>query len=264
MGWGDEIMVAGQVRTMYAQDPRPVAVLDRNSKVRGHEIWRGNPKIVDPNRSGLAPPKDAQILHNGPGMRPYIAEKTAERWIWQPWERPVGEIFFSPEEKQFGARWPGRIILEPHLKNKASPNKDWGWMRWNKLAWLMRRAGHEVSQMITPGRPMLDRVEAIETPTFREACAVLANASAAVLPEGGLHHAAAAVGLPAVVIFGGYISPAQTGYDSHTNLFTGGEPCGRRVVCSHCRLALEAITPEHALNELEKILERSDRTAAAH
>jgi ADP-heptose:LPS heptosyltransferase len=261
MGWGDEIMVTGQVRELYARDPRPVAVLDRDGRVRRHDIWHGNQKIIDARFTGTSIPQGAQVLRNGPGLRPYIAEKRPDRWKWQAWSRPRGEIFLDAKEKALGARYAGRVIVEPHLKINASPNKDWGWMRWNKLVWLLRAAGHQVSQMGTGAEALLDGVEPIETRSFREACAVMANARAAVLPEGGLHHAAAAFGVPAVVIFGGYISPAQTGYDLHTNLFTGGEPCGRRVECKHCRTALEAISPELVFTELEMILERSNAAA---
>lgn len=262
MGWGDEIMATGQVRELYARDPRRVAIVDRDGRVRKHEIWRGNDKIVDVRFTGAGVPQGAQLLRNGPGLRPYIAEKHPDRWIWKAWDRPRGEIVLDAKEKAIGARYTGRVIVEPHLKAKASPNKDWGWMRWNKLVWLMRSAGYKVSQMGPGGEPLLDGVEPIVTASFREACAVVASARAAVLPEGGLHHAAAAFGVPAVVIYGGYISPAQTGYDLHTNLFTGGEPCGRRHPCNHCRAALDSIKPEQVFNELEKILERSNSTAA--
>ena len=90
-----------------------------------------------------------------------------------------------------------------------------------------------------------------------EACTALSGAAAAVLPEGGLHHAAAALGMPAVVIFGGMTSPANTGYDGHVNLFdpAGGEsPCGQRVACAHCRAAMAAIRPDVVAYHLQHIL----------
>jgi FkbM family methyltransferase len=58
------------------------------------------------------------------------------------------------------------------------------------------------------------------------AAGVLSGASLLISPEGGLHHAAAALGVRAVVIFGGFISPATTGYALHTNLFTAARPAG--------------------------------------
>jgi hypothetical protein len=58
-----------------------------------------------------------------------------------------------------------------------------------------------------------------------------------------LHHAAAALGVPAVVIFGGFISPAVTGYAAHANIFTGDDlGCGNINPCPHCRAAMERIS----------------------
>jgi ADP-heptose:LPS heptosyltransferase len=62
--------------------------------------------------------------------------------------------------------------------------------------------------------------------------ATLSRAIGYLGPEGGMHHASAAVGVPAVVIFGGYISPKVTGYEGHINLFTGtGLGCGNSQPC---------------------------------
>lgn len=254
MGMGDELMVTGQVRAMYARDPRPVAVLDRDGRVRKHPLWQGNDKIIDPRFTGAAVPRGAQVLRNGPGMRPYIADKSAERWTWRAFECTPGEIVFTKAERVFGAQYGGRIIVEPNLKHKASPNKDWGWRRWNELAYLMQGAGLKVTQLGDENTALLEGAELIHTSDFRQACAVLAQARACVLPEGGLHHAAAALGVRAVVIFGGYIAPEHTGYALHTNLFTGGTACGSRLRCDHCEAAMAAITPRAVFTELEKIL----------
>lgn len=94
----------------------------------------------------------------------------------------------------------------------------------------------------------------IQTPDFWRACAILSRASAYVGHEGGLHHAAAALGIPGVVIFGGFISPETTGYDCHVNLFTGGNACGNRTPCMHCRDAMNRITPEAVAEALIGIL----------
>ena len=93
----------------------------------------------------------------------------------------------------------------------------------------MERAHPYWVQLGAGGIRVLEGVRPIETADFRAACAALAGARAAVLPEGGLHHAAAALDIPAVVIFGAMTSPANTGYASHVNLFRplGGESPSR-------------------------------------
>jgi hypothetical protein len=55
-------------------------------------------------------------------------------------------------------------------------------------------------------------------------------------------------------VFGGFISPRQTGYPQQVNLFTGGEPCGRRLPCPHCARAMQLIEPEHVASHALRLL----------
>jgi glycosyl transferase family 9 (putative heptosyltransferase) len=239
LGWGDEIIVTGVARRLQERNPRPVLVLDRLGRPRWHPAWEGNPRFARP---GWKDP--VQAVTNGPGARPYIERETFDRWIWREWICPVGEIRISDAERAPWANRAERVILEPNLTPKASPNKDWGWDRWSQAALLLQRAGHRVTQVGPAGIRRLAGAELVETRTFREACAVLSLAHLAILPEGGLHHAAAALGVPTVVIFGGFISPRQTGYAHQVNLCVGGEPCGMRRPCRHCADAMRRIDPE--------------------
>ena len=65
----------------------------------------------------------------------------------------------------------------------------------------------------------------VETPTFRNALAILSKAKLFVGTDGGLHHAAAALGIPSVVIWTGFTSSRHLGYDTHRNIHDGSEPC---------------------------------------
>lgn len=241
---------------MQETDSRKVRAIYKG-KVRGHPMWENNPRFALPEEVG-----DFQILvaRDENDLRPYHVRKTTRQWYFNKDFRPdVGEIYFSDKEKQFGARYPDRIILEPHIKPNASPNKLWAWWKWNKLAWLMQKSGLRVTQMGPYGTKILEGAEHIVTDGFRLAAAVMANARAAVLPEGGLHHCAAALNVPAVVIFGGLTPVEMTGYPMHTNIGTtfGGE-CGMRISCDHCKEWMDSIKPEAVFNELEKILGRRE------
>ena len=208
-----------------------------------------NPRIA---RDG---DRDVQVYHaRVNGLRPYCRAKTETRWTWKDYKPPVGELYFQPDELWYAKRFSPDVVIEPNLKGNASPNKDWGLARWHQLVALLRNAGLRPVQMGTAGTQQLPGAEFIETRNFRHACAVLARARAAVLTEGGLHHAAAVVGVRSVVIYGGYISPKQTGYDLHANLFTGVEPCGWRTPCKHCAGAMAKITPEMVMEALSGIL----------
>lgn len=197
-----------------------------------------------------------QRLVNGPGCRSYIAAKTEERWTWKSYRPEPATIVFSYDEKAFAEPFRGCILVEPNVKDIGHANKDWGWANWLKLVELMRAAKVGPIVQCGPGaarRLPLAHRQAV-TNTFRQAAAVLSVCKAAVLPEGGLHHAAAAVATPAVVIFGGFIGPDVTGYKQHANLFTGGKTCGMRTNCAHCRQAMNAITPAMVLDNLKGIL----------
>lgn len=249
MGFGDELMAAGQARRAQMKDPRRVQILDRNGAARWHPVWENNPRIARPGEQG-----DFQSIINGPDVRPYIKTKTPERWYWREQQCTPGELFFSESEQRLARAYKPQIVIGATLKPRASPNKHWGTERWQKFARIASSAGFELVQLGASGARSLQYVGTIHTPDFRHACAVLANAAAYVGHEGGMHHAAAALGIPAVVIFGGFISPAQTGYATHRNLFTGGEPCGMRLPCEHCAAAMAAITPQHVLDQLMEIL----------
>lgn len=248
MGWGDEIMVTGLARRLQERDPRPVRVLDKRGRRRWNPIWIGNPRLAPLDHRG-----PMQTLTNGPGRRPYIERETPQRWIWRDWICPVGEIVLDEREIAFGAAHADRVLVEPGLKPGASPNKDWGRARWAELARRLACEGHRVAQFALPSTSALPGVEPIACANFRQACAVLSAARLAVLPEGGLHHAAAALAVPSVVLFGGYISPRQTGYLHQVNLFTGGMPCGMRTRCRHCEDAMNRITVEEIVAHLGRL-----------
>lgn len=251
MGAGDELMAAGQARALAMKHPgRKVIIYDRNGRTRDNEMWRGNPYIYTRADRPYLP----LTLTNGPGCRPYILAKTPERWVWKDFEPFPADLFFDEAELAAAQGPLPGIIVEPNSKAKASPNKNWGVERWQALVDLLLAAGHRVTQIGPADTRLLRGVHHHRTETFRAGCAVLARARAAVLPEGGLHHAAAALGIRAVVIFGGYISPRQTGYASQTSLFTGGEPCGARMPCPHCAEAMARITPQAVFAALEEKL----------
>lgn len=241
MGMGDEILATGQAR----RAGEPCQIISGRGAQRWVEIWRDNPLICRPGQKGLQ-------VRNGPSARPYIdyVRSREKRWVWnEAFEPTPGDLpWCSPD-----SRGEGGIVVEPHLKRGASPNKDWGWHRWQEM--INRRPDLPWIQMGRPGTVLLDGVRFVPTDSFEAACRVLMAARCSVLPEGGLHHAAAALGRPAVVLFGSYITPAQTGYAMHRNLWVDDpEGLGWRTPSDACKRAWEAITPELVLTELEDLL----------
>jgi hypothetical protein len=250
MGWGDELMVTGQVRELNLKYRKKVAVVNKYGRPRSNDLWRGNPRIA------YATGKDIITLENYSGNRPYVDYRntTEEKWAYTNWKCVPGEIFFSPDELTLGMRTTGTIIVEPHIKERASPNKLWGFDQTQKLVNMMPE--YDWVQLGDPSQKSLSGVTRISTRSFREACAYINTAKAYVGPEGGLHHAAAACRVPAIVIFGSMTSPSNTGYDFHINLVSNLEhsPCGWRVPCTECRRAMKMITPDFVASRIGDLL----------
>ena len=70
-----------------------------------------------------------------------------------------------------------------------------------------------------------------------------------------MHHAAAALGIDAVVLFGGFISPQITGYEYHANLTGGVKACGNLYTCAHCRKAMDSISIDDVLTPIMERLQ---------
>jgi ADP-heptose:LPS heptosyltransferase len=250
VGIGDEIIATGEVRRRAAGTQRRFAIVDRHGAHRWHEVFENNPRIARPGE------RADELITNGPHCRPYIAEQTPDRYRFRAYEPSPGELFFTADELKDVESYRGAILIEPHTKPGAPKGKQWPRRYWQKLANLGRRL--PLIQVGPPGVSTLREARFVRTLTFRRAAAILSVCRAAVLPEGGLHHAAAAVGVPSVVIYGGFISPAVTGYAMHTNIFAGGDEfplgCGNRRHCEHCEAAMASITPATVFEALQGIL----------
>lgn len=269
MGWGDEILVAGEAWRLQQTDSRPILVLNRHGCPRWHPLWEGNPRIVPPER--FSAEEDVQRIVNGPRCRPYI-DYEAMRLNF---EKLFGGRPFKPKVRHPRLPWrftnhrctrgelyciehlapQGIVIIEPHVK-PIQVNRDWGWGRWQAVVRLLPTL--DWVQINPPGARLLEGVRHMPAGTFPEACRLLSGAAAYLGPEGGLYHAAAVFRVPSVAIFGGYISPTNQGYGDAVNLYEpmdGDSPCGQRVPCEHCVAALARITPEAVADHLDQIVQ---------
>lgn len=264
MGWGDEVLVTGEARKLHEGDPkrRKVKIYGRGNMPRWSPVWEGNPIILKPHQS-----ERHLRLVNGPGHRPYIDydRMMAEFQKFYP-GRPFttkkkhpdlpyrftdhrctrGELHFVERGK------PEYVVIEPHNKT-LNPNRNWGWARWQQVVDTLP----DVPWMqINPnGAKILRGVRHIPAPSFMDACRRLAGAMLYVGPEGGLYHAAAAMGVRSVAIFGGFVSPDNQGYDDCVNIYIReGSPCGQRVPCRHCQKALMQIEPRVVIKSIRKML----------
>lgn len=257
MGYGDNIMATGLAKGAAARGKRIAFGEAKTKKLlwdhHSELIFRNNPNIAEP---GTEFGSDVQWIEYYRGKRDYNIQ-VGKRWRWNySWQPIPGEFYFD-EQELFIARQrfttQKAIIIEPNILHWkiSARNKDWGWHKWNQLGKHLIREGFPVCQFKYEGAKQLDWVPQIETRDIRQAAAMLQRAALLVTPEGGMHHAAAAVGTKAIVIFGGFIPPQVTGYDSHINLVGSDIFCGSLEPCQHCRRALDAITVNQVLETIE-------------
>jgi hypothetical protein len=247
MGIGDQIMGAGLARGAAARGKR-IAFGDGRTirwDSRSEPIFRGNPNVAPPGSEGAG---DLDWIEFHKGHRLYnTQDRVNNRWLWNlDFHAIPGEMFFAPSEELRARRYgSGFVLIEPNVVagKSCGPNKDWGRENYQQVAFRLIAEGYEVCQFKYPGSG--DRLAGVRSlPTFdiRDALAILANAALYIGPEGGTHHGAAAVGVPAVVLFGGFIPPSVTGYETHANLTGGAEACGSLSRCAHCEAAMRAIS----------------------
>lgn len=264
MGYGDELMAAGHAQRVFDADPsKHVAICDLYGRVRWDPLWDGNPIIAKPYQVQAGEP--VHRIQNAMGCRPYIQypftrQSGSTFTAWRAADH-LGRLYLTAQEQANGERVRkalGRfVVIEPSPISKSNPNKAWGFERFEKLV----KANHSQRfvQFKHPDARIVPSVTAVPVQTFREACGVLASSAGYVGPEGGLHHASAVLGVPAVVIFGGCASVTTTGYPTHINLVDDGPgtPCGKWTPCDHCQVAMARITVDRVTRAMRRMLDES-------
>lgn len=247
MGYGDEIIGSALARTIapgtraaFCQEPGRI-VWSRQA----HEIYKHNPLVARPGEERAG---DLEWIRHAKGCRVYTKSFRNRRWEFNydfsVRNLPQPQLHMQPSERQLAHDAVGTpfILVESRIKD-VSPNKMWP--HWDKLIPELLRLGLPVVGMnysdVTPSAHLLCDL-LVDTPSFRHAAALVGSAALYMGPEGGLHHAAAATGTKAVVLFGGFIDPCLTGYAQHHNIFTTDEACGNVDSCAHCREAMQRIT----------------------
>lgn len=249
MGLGDTLMSIGEAKRLHKTTGKKVLIIRPDGRPVQSDLFNGVPYLMTKptNANGAY-----ERLVNASGVRPYIVGKTDKQWTWRPFKPVPADVVLTAEEKAFAEPYRGMVMIEPHVKNVGHDNKAWLGIYWQHL---IAAKVAPMMQCGPSGTKFLDGVTAVVTPSFRHAIAVLAVAKAFVGTEGGLMHAAAAVGTPAVIIWSEFISPEITGYAHMKNLRKAGKPCGMRVRCEGCRASMAAISSTEVAQALKEILE---------
>lgn len=253
MGYGDEILAAGQAEAWWASWGESSVIVDRQHRPRWHPIWQDNPAIVEPDR--LVPERwllsNYHTITNGPSCRPYIVYPFTEDTGWtfnktfHARDYPA-KIYLTDHERDVADRLAAAlnrpfILIEPWSKH---PNLRWPIAYWAQL--VMSRPDLTFVQHVHAGTTYHDFIPGCvyKEATFREACALAARSALYVRGESGMCHAAAALGVPQVTIWGGCMDwDVLGGYDKQFGIVSENGPCGRYRACLHCERMMRDITP---------------------
>lgn len=237
-------MATADAADAYEMHGKRVVFGDGNRKFWS-PVFEHNPKIAkDPD-----PDEIVCWVPNYIGHRPYITEIGETHFkVREDFRVKPGEIYLTDEERRWAEKHKDFILIEPNVKDwSIGFNKAWPYKYWKELI----KADYPFLQIGTGW--MLD-CDYCYTPTFRHALALMERAALVITTDGGLHHAAGAMNIPAVVLWGGLVSPKILGYQNHINLCKAKTFCGSVLNCEHCKKAMESIHPEEVLSILKRLL----------
>ena len=170
----------------------------------------------------------------------------------------------SPLLNLFRERWrhfPQPIIALQRYASRWTPNKDWPDEYWIELierlvlwATVVEIGELKSDQSSIQSTSNSNYIDLRGRTSVEELVAAIAASTILIGPISGPIHIAAAVGIPSVVIYGGYEHPMTTAYERNVNLYTqvACAPCWLRTPCPFNRKCLTAISP----NDVESAVRR--------
>ena len=265
MEYGSDILATGEAKIICQENPEAKIafgnpeVLSQSekgkTKLYWSEIFKNNPNILQPGENA----EKIIIVPNYPKSRPFFnyaktkyaqfdgKKTTPYKVAYDPdYQVTCGELFFSDSEI---------TEAEKLIENIESPiiffdpyadilNKFWLPERWDDL---IKQSSYNFVQLTYDKHDEpLNGANQVSTKTFRQASAVLsAGVGRGILlsVDCDLHHAAAALNMPAIVLWSHYSHPDNLGYDDHINIRwdAAGKPCGLRDACIQCQRSAEMI-----------------------
>jgi hypothetical protein len=169
-------------------------------------------------------------------------------------------LYLTDVEKTARRRSRPYVVMHSSCRSAALTigNKEWFTDRFQLVADALA-SRYEIVQLGLPSDPPLVGATDLRGHTsLRESAAVLAGAQAFIGLIGLLMHLARAVDCPAVIIYGGRESPAQSGYVCNENLYSAVPcaPCWRWNSCDYERRCMTAIQPIHVLHAFDRLQAR--------
>lgn len=137
-----------------------------------------------------------------------------------------------------------------------SPNKEWDPVKMSTVVTALNKRfttiqiGLEADPVLPTSYRMNGQID------FFQSVQLLSQSKLFIGPEGAFMHAAAALQIPAVIIFGGYIHPHQSGYHTTTGI-KSDIACAPCLLTSPCPIALQCmkeISADAVLSKAHELL----------
>lgn len=199
--------------------------------------------------------------HKGHPPKQHILELLADRVGLRDAPR-TPKIFLSEEEKtkrllpESKKPW---VAIQSTGLSIWTDNKNWGVENFRSVARSLEK-DFSVVQLGAISDPSLGvNLEWQGRLPIRDVFVVLRECKLFIGQEGFLMHAAAAVDLTSVIVYGGFLAPWQTGYELNANLYSNIEcaPCWLETQCPYDKKCMRLITPEQVASEALTIFKKS-------
>jgi hypothetical protein len=265
MAFGDAIMATAVARGLHALG-RLAAFGDpatKGLKWTGYcdNVFKHNPNILHPGQNGNDP-KVIWLKHYKKNLTYYhVWDGHIGKYYWNYGFKTVaGEFYFAKDEVLGLPDESPYVMVEPNVawqRGNVNTNKDWGDNKYEQVAKALMERGHTIVQCIHENsRRKISGARHVPTATFRDGMRIMAKARLFIGPEGGNHHAAAALKIPAIIVWGDWSPPQVMGYDGQIYFHGGGkEACGNTSPCPHCRATFDRITVDEVYQAAVGVLE---------
>lgn len=251
-----KIYVASNYPSLFRGTPNVIALPTKSQKV-AHQIGKLMQRLglVDSLIYLGYQPSGGVRMHPLPAhILSVLADKVG---VPSAPQRPV--LFLARQELQSAALpQNGKPWIAMHSTGitEMTANKNWYPDRFEAVACQLRRHFRIVQLGLPTDPPLTSDLDLRGRVKPRAAAATIASCRALICQVGYLMHAAAAVDTPAVVVYGGFESPQESGYETNGNLFTklACSPCWLTTTCPYDKECMKKISPHDVLEALDRLI----------
>ncbi len=213
-------------------------------------------------------------------LHSYVRRETPDRMVWKEGGHIIDillanygliardyecEMYFSPHEEEAVSCLQQSlklttdfVVIEPHSKSQWFGDlREWPFERWERVVEWLCDQNYPVVQIGEGGRPVLEgAIDVTGRASFREAVLLMKRSRLFLGQEGGLMHAANAVNVPSVIVWGGLTLPEFAAYSKHTVLCTRVDcaPCGLRGHCPYDKKCLTTVETSDVISAVSDTL----------